>query len=80
MIFALTLNNYSSNRAAMNFHTHVFCEYDPSLLMHQRYACRIINIISKCVLHKLVLHNETLRLVMSFSNIGLANYEKICVV
>jgi hypothetical protein len=81
-VFAVTLDNDSSNAKAMETLTLMFFGYlgsypaptpsDPNkvkyLLMHQRCACHIINLIVKSRLKRLKPFTEDLRTAISFLN------------
>jgi len=81
-IFAITLDNASSNAKAMETWTHMFSSYlgsDPSpepldpnkrkyTLVHQRCACHIINLIVKSGLKRLKPYLEDFRTIINFLN------------
>jgi hypothetical protein len=81
-IFAVTLDNASSNSKAMETLTHMFFGYlgsypaptptDPNkvkyLLVHQRCACHIINLIVKSGLKRLKPYTEDFRIAINFLN------------
>jgi hypothetical protein len=80
-IFAVTLDNASSNTSAMNTLGPVFGTYATSFLLHQRCACHIINLIAKTVLKNLKPHLKKLRIAISFmnsSNGRLSEYQTYC--
>lgn len=80
-IFAVTLDNASSNSSAMNILTPLFEVYASSFLLHQRCACHIINLIAKTALKNLEPHIDQLRLAIGWlngSNPRLANYARYC--
>jgi hypothetical protein len=79
-VFAITLDNASANSKAMETLTPMFFGYlgsypaptptDPNkvkyLLMHQRCACHIINLIVKSGLKRLKPYNEDFRTTINF--------------
>jgi hypothetical protein len=82
-IFAVTLDNASSNTTAMNTLSPLFSTYAASFLMHQRCACHIINLIAKsCINIVENPHIERLRTAISFMNSStgrIGAYKRYCV-
>jgi len=82
-IFAVTLDNASSNTTAMNTLIPIFEVYASKFLLHQRCACHIINLIAKSALDDLDPHINKLRLAISWlnaSNTRLGDYRNYCAV
>jgi hypothetical protein len=80
-IFAVTLDNASSNTNAMQILTPLFEVYASKILLHQRCVCHIINLIAKTSLKNLEPHIDKLRTTMGWlnaSNPRLANYGRYC--
>ena len=80
-IFAITLDNASSNTTAMEELTPILSVYAQSYLLHQRCACHILNLIAKCALKYMKPCIEKIRSAIAFlnySNPRLASYKRWC--
>lgn len=81
-IFAVTLDNASSNTTAMESLSPLFSVYAASFLMHQRCACHIINLIAKCAMKICKKEIEILRTAISFlgnSTQRISSYKRYCI-
>jgi len=81
-IFAVTLDNASSNTNAMETLNPVFSTYAASFLLHQRCACHIINLIAKTALKELKEQLNVFRVAISYinaSNDRIAAYKRFCI-
>jgi hypothetical protein len=80
--FSITLDNASANSKAMDILRPKLSGYVGPLLLHQRCACHIINLIVKSGLKHLKTYLEDFRTTMSFlnaSNQRIASYKSYCV-
>lgn len=81
-VFAVTLDNASSNVNAMVDLRKKFSGYVGPLFLHQRCACHIINLIVKSGLKRLKTCIEAFRTAISFlnaSNTRIAAYKSYCI-
>ena len=81
-IFSVTLDNASSNTKAMEKLTPLLSGYVGSLLLHQRCACHIINLIVKSGLDSFKDMLTNFRTAISFlnaSNQRIAAYKSYCI-
>jgi hypothetical protein len=81
-VFSVTLDNASANTSAMKELTPKFNGYVGPLLLHQRCACHIINLIVKSGLKRLKPYLEAFRTAISFlnsSNQRIASYKSYCI-
>ena len=81
-IFSITLDNASSNTKAMEKLTPLLFGYVGSLLLHQRCACHIINLIVKAGLDSFKDMLNNFRTAISFlnaSNQCIAAYKSYCI-
>jgi len=80
--FSITLDNASANTKAMEKLIHLLSSYVGSLLLHQRCACHIINLIVKAGLDSFKDMLNNFRTAISFlnaSNQRIAAYKSYCI-
>jgi hypothetical protein len=80
--FSITLDNASANSKVMDILRPKLSRYVGTLLLHQRCACHIINLIVKSDLKRLKTYLEDFRTAISFlnaSNQRIAAYKSYCV-
>jgi hypothetical protein len=81
-IFSITLDNASSNSKAMVKLSLLLSGYVGTLFLHQRCACRIINLIVKCGLKRLNPYIDSFRTAIVFLNVSnqcIAAFKGYCV-
>jgi hypothetical protein len=80
--FSVTLDNASANTTAITKMSPKLSEYVGTLLLHQRFACHIINLIVKSALDVIKKYLEAFRTAISFinsSNQRIAAFKRYCI-